>query len=149
MAENQISGHCLCQATGFTSDEKPNWAAHCHCKSCRRATSSPMTTWISVPRDSFRFTRGKPRQFNSSADVVRSFCQNCGSQLTYENSQLPDEIHIYAALLDDPSQVQPERHVFVEEQLPWADTIDNLPRYATTRASGEPPLRYGPKDNQN
>ena len=43
-------GHCLCGAIEYQFDEQPNWVAHCHCESCRRATSSPMTTWVSVPR---------------------------------------------------------------------------------------------------
>ena len=53
---NTISGHCLCRAVAFSYEGAPNWTLHCHCESCRRATSSPMATWISVPRNAFTRT---------------------------------------------------------------------------------------------
>jgi hypothetical protein len=118
---------------------------YCHCESCRRATSSPITTWISVPRSAFRFKQGAPRHFNSSTGVRRGFCATCGSPLTYEAERIPDEIHLYAAALADPSQVRPQRHVFVDEQLPWIETMDELPRFAQTSRGGAKPLRLGPK----
>src|SRR3989449_1361373 len=76
---NTISGHCLCRAVAFSYEDAPNWTLHCHCESCRRATSSPMATWISVPRNAFRFTAGKPTYFASSPGVRRGFCVHCGS----------------------------------------------------------------------
>jgi hypothetical protein len=103
-----------------------------------------MTTWISVPCSAFRFKKGTPCYFNSSLGVTRSFCGTCGSQLTYENERIPDEVHLYAASLADPSQVSPSRHVFVEEQLPWLETADRLPRFAKTSRGGAQPVRYGP-----
>lgn len=138
-------GHCLCRAIEFAYDGAPNWTLHCHCESCRRATSSPMTTWISVPRQAFRLTRGSPRTFQSSPGVRRGFCGDCGSPLTYENERLPDEVHLYAAALADPSEVTPQRHVFVAEQLPWFEVLDDLPRYATFKGDGAEPLRIGPR----
>jgi len=137
--------HCLCRAIVFEYDGEPNWTLNCHCESCRRATSSPMTTWISVPRARWRFISGTPRYFSSSPGVRRGFCEQCGSPLTYEADRIPDEIHLYAASLANPSRVTPERHVYVAEQLPWFDTMDALPRYATTSRGGAQPLRYGPR----
>ena len=136
MSTHGMEGHCLCRAIVFECDAEP---------SCRRATSSPMTTWISVPRGSFRFRQGTPRHFGSSPGVKRGFCRDCGSPLTYENERIPEEVHLYAALLTDPSLVKPTRHVFVEEQLPWFETADDLPRFARTSRSGAQPIRRGPR----
>ncbi|HJT44264.1 MAG TPA: GFA family protein [Rhizomicrobium sp.] len=137
-------GHCLCRSITFEYRAPPNWVAYCHCESCRRATSSPITTWISVPRAAFRFTQGEPRYFRSSEGVRRGFCATCGSQLTYENEHIPEEIHLYAASLAEPGSVSPTRHVFAEEQLPWFEIEDELPRYAKTSRGGVHPLRHGP-----
>lgn len=145
MSDHSVEGRCLCQAVRFAYDGEPNWTAHCHCESCRRATSSPMTTWISVPRNTFRLTAGKPAYFNSSSTARRGFCPDCGSPLTYENTALPDEVHIYAVALSDPAAVMPDRHVFVEEQLPWFETADHLPRYHTTSQGGAKPVRTTPR----
>jgi hypothetical protein len=141
----KIEGGCLCGSIVFQYEGPPNWTLHCHCESCRRATSSPMTTWISVPRSSFRFLKGAPRHFASSQGVRRGFCEHCGSPLTYESERIPDEVHLYAASLVTGATVVPNRHVFVSEQLPWFEVLDELPRYATTSRSGEPPVRIGPR----
>jgi hypothetical protein len=104
-----------------------------------------MTTWISVPRSAFAFTKGTPRYFHSSPGVRRGFCENCGSPLTFEKERLGAEIHIYAASLLDAKDVSPSCHVFVDEQLPWFEAFDGLPRFATTGRGGASPVRIGPK----
>jgi hypothetical protein len=104
-----------------------------------------MTTWISVARAAFRFTKGSPRYYASSPGVKRGFCENCGSPLTYQAERVPDEIHLYAASLLDPANMRPTRHVFVAEQLPWFEVHDELPRYATTSRGGAAPVRMGPR----
>ena len=103
-----------------------------------------MTTWISVPRQSFRFVQGQPSYFHSSEGVRRGFCPACGTPLSYENAKLPDEIHLYAVALADPSAVTASAHVFAAEQLPWFESADALPRYAATRR-GAQPLHHGPR----
>jgi hypothetical protein len=106
-----------------------------------------MTTWISVPRKAFSFIRGAPHYFVSSPGVRRGFCGNCGSPLSYESERVPDEVHIYAASLNDPNGVVPARHVFTAEQLPWLEVLDDLPRYATTSSGGASPMRKGPRSS--
>jgi hypothetical protein len=137
-------GHCLCRAVAFSFDAEPNWVLNCHCETCRRSTSAPMTTWLSVPRAAFRFTGAPPRHYASSKGVRRGFCGSCGSPLTYESDGMPNEIHVLACALADPAAVRPVAHVFAGEQLPWFDTADELPRYEKTRPDG-PPMRHGPR----
>ena len=146
MSDHQlVEGHCLCRAIEFAYECTPNWILYCHCESCRRAASAPVVTWISVLRASFRFTKGQPRYYRSSTQAKRAFCGDCGSPMTYENDQLADEVHLYAASLADPSNIEVSRHVFTEEQLDWFEVHDDLPRYATTSQGGAKPLRHGPK----
>jgi hypothetical protein len=141
---NPRHGHCLCREVAFAYEGEPNWTLHCHCESCRRATSAPIATWISVPRSRFRFTAGAPTYFASSPGVRRGFCGRCGSPLTYENERMPDEVHVLACALEDPSGVAATAHVFVGEQLPWFEAADELPRYEKTRRRSEP-VRHGPR----
>ena len=138
------TGHCLCGAVKFGYDAEPKWTLNCHCESCRRATSSAMTTWISVPKSAFRFTADMPQYYASSAGVRRSFCRQCGSPLTYEHEQLPDEVHVLAGALSDPGTARPQAHIFVADQLPWFDAADELPRYEQTRKDAKP-IRHGPR----
>jgi len=80
----------------------------------------------------------------SSAGVRRSFCGQCGSPLTYEHEQLPDEIHVLAGALSEPGAARPQAHIFVADQLPWFDCADELPRYEQTRKDAKP-IRHGPR----
>ena len=139
-----VTGRCSCNAIGLAYDGEPNWTLNCHCEDCRRAVSAPMATWISVPKSRFRFTAGQPKYYESSKGVKRGFCGTCGSPLTYENVKLPDEVHVLAGALSDPSAVRPSAHIVVKEQLPWFEAADELPRYTRWRSDG-PPVRHGPR----
>lgn len=141
-----ITGRCLCQAIRYECTGEPILIAHCHCESCRRQTSSPLTTFVLVPRTTLRFTQGQPKEFSSSPGVWRSFCADCGSPIYYRTDRRPNDIDLYALTLDDAAAVAPDCHVHSAEQLPWFEVSDDLPRYPEGSRS-DPPLRHGPKQN--
>ena len=122
-------GRCLCGEVTYEFDGTENWRAYCHCESCRRNTSSPVTAFFGVPRSAFRFTGGAPAAYASSPGVRRLFCGRCGSPMAYESDRWPDEIHLYAASLDDPEAYRPQAHVHIAERLSWFDVRDDLPRH--------------------
>lgn len=144
---NDVSTHgrCACGAVGYTYLGAPLWVAHCHCESCRRATSSAFATYIGVAASAFRLVRGADDVANhaSSPGVTRSFCRRCGSPLTFVGEKWPGEVHIHAGTLDDPASLVPRAHVNVGEALAWADIADDLPRFERM-GRGAQPMRRGP-----
>lgn len=130
MSDAVRTGRCLCGAVTYRYDPPENWRAHCHCESCRRATSSPVTTYMGVPRERLRWTGAEPTLYESSPGVRRLFCGRCGSPMAYDSDRFPHEVHLFAASLDDPGNFAPQAHVFFAEHLPWFDTADDLPRHA-------------------
>jgi hypothetical protein len=116
-------GHCLCGASRFTCAEPVKWVLHCHCESCRRATASPMTTFVSVPDAQVAWSGLPPSTYASSPGVSRGFCPTCGSPLFFRSDSLPGETHLYVALLDDPGALVPEGHDFLEERIDWMNPI--------------------------
>ncbi len=122
------TGHCLCGATSFEYTGAENWMGHCHCESCRRATSSPFTSFLGVPNRNWRWTGDQPARYLSSKGVTRSFCKSCGSPMAYQTTSLPDETHFYAASLDDQSSFKPTAHFFSKEAVEWVSLGDNLKR---------------------
>jgi len=122
-------GRCHCRAVTYEYDGPENWVCHCHCESCRRNTSSPLSTFVGVPRDSLRFTGIETGVHESSPGVRRHFCPKCGAPVAYEADFFPDEIHIHLAALEDASGLAPECHVFVGEKVPWITLCDDLPKY--------------------
>ena len=125
-----FGGHCLCGAIRYTCDAPPLWQAHCHCESCRRATSSPFTACFAVADGHWRWTGAKPAAFNSGpgAGVRRSCYATCGSQMTYRADDTPGDMHLWSASLDAPRRFAPTHNDFDEEALPWVRLDDGLPR---------------------
>jgi hypothetical protein len=138
------AGHCLCGAIQFEFEGEPVEAAHCHCESCRRQTSSPVATFVTVQTTALRFTRGKPKEYASSPGVLRSFCGECGSPIAYWSERRADVIDLFAGTLADPTSVSPSLHTHAQEQLPWFEVLDDLPRYAQS-SYGTMPMRHGPR----
>ena len=141
---SKLTGHCLCRAIAFSVSGAPSDVVYCHCESCRRATSSPTTTFLITRKADFRYTQGAPLLYESSPGVRRSFCGACGSPLAYETDRRPDDIDLYVCSLDDPSALAPQAHVHAAEQLPWFETLDNLPRHGEA-SRDTAPILIGPR----
>jgi len=132
------TGRCLCGAVRYAFEGAPNWQAHCHCESCRRATASPFTSYLGVDHGRWRWTGAAPAVFASSTGVRRHFCATCGSPMAFEGNSWPHEIHFFAATLEDPAAFRPAVHVNWNEHLPWVRLADGLPvRHAPRRLTGE------------
>lgn len=122
-------GHCLCGDVAFEYSGPENWRGHCHCESCRRNCSAPFTTFMGVPRTAFRWTGKAPGVYQSSPGVRRLFCAHCGTPMAFEADRYPDEIHLYAASLEESSGFVPDFHVHWAEKVPWVQLADDLPKY--------------------
>ncbi|MBV8208462.1 MAG: GFA family protein [Burkholderiaceae bacterium] len=134
-----LQGRCLCGAVRFAATGEPLWVAHCHCESCRRATSAPMATYVGFAASQVAWSGEAPEIFRSSPGVQRSFCRRCGSPMSYASEGSPGEIHLFAASFERPETLAPSVHVFAGEQLPWLQMADGLPRFAKL-SKDEPPL---------
>jgi len=117
-----FSGRCLCGAVRYRCEARPLWQSLCHCESCRRATSSPVTAFFGMADGDWCWTGQAPATYDSSPGVWRDFCPTCGSQITYRSTRNPGETHFYAASLEDPSAFVPQEEVFLSEALSWTHT---------------------------
>ncbi len=124
-----FTGRCLCGRVTFAALGPIAWQCHCHCESCRRATSAPFTTFLGVPSIGVTWTGAAPAVFRSSPGVERRFCGHCGTPMAFQAEWYPGETDLYAASLDDPTVIRPEFHVHIAEKLPWVGLSDDLPKY--------------------
>jgi len=143
-ADKPVAGRCLCGDIRYEYRGAPLKILHCHCESCRRHASSAVTTFVCVAREGFRYTQGAPTAYASSPGVTRTHCGRCGSPMTYDSERNPQQVDLYIGTLDEPGAIAPAYHVHVEEQLPWFEVADALPRYAQGK-SGHEPVRRGPR----
>ncbi|MEM1046313.1 MAG: GFA family protein [Pseudomonadota bacterium] len=125
---SDLAGRCFCGAVRWQAAGPMLWAALCHCEDCRRAASADYVSWFGVDRASVVWS-GSRSIYRSSPKVQRSFCPICGSPLSFETEIFPDETHLYAVTLDDPSVYEPTAHIFWSERLSWVRVRDDLPTH--------------------
>ena len=143
MSTKPVTGRCLCGDIRYQYTGTPVKILHCHCESCRRHASSPVTTFVCVPHEGFRYTQGRPVEYESSPGVIRTHCGRCGAPMTYASNR-NSQVDLYIGTLDDPMAAIPTYHVHADEQLPWFEVADTLPRYAGSKGDNAP-LRHGPR----
>ena len=128
MTQTLITGGCYCGAVRFEATQAPIYQANCHCSNCRRAAGAQSVAWITVSRGCFQFTGGTPKRFRTDTGAWRTFCDVCGTSLTYERDTRPDEIDITTGSLDHPESFPPTKDVFAEERLSWVPLIADTKR---------------------
>jgi hypothetical protein len=128
MTQPLITGGCYCGAVRFQATQAPIYQANCHCSNCRRAVGAQSVAWITVKRASFHFAKGSPKRYHTDTGAWRTFCDVCGSSLTYERDTRPDEIDITTGSLDHPESFAPTKDVFADERLSWVPLIKGAKR---------------------
>jgi hypothetical protein len=108
----------------FRAAQAPIYQTNCHCSNCRRAIGAQSVAWITVNREDFQFEKGAPKRYHTDTGAWRTFCDSCGTSLTYERDTRPDEIDITTGSLDHPEDFPPTKDFFTEEKLPWVSLID-------------------------
>jgi hypothetical protein len=136
MTESSLTGRCFCGAVRYRCGSLLYPPTLCHCESCRRVAGAHSVAWLTVLAGSLVYITGKPVEFSSSPRVLRSFCGECGTPLTYRREERADEIDITLATLDRPANVAPVDHIWMEDALPWDLPGDGLPQYSKSRGRG-------------
>jgi len=129
-----LNGGCFCGAIRYAGSGPLTGQSLCHCHGCQRTTGAPCVAWFTVPRAEFQLLCGVPTVFRSSDHGSRAFCAACGTQLTFADDALLDEIDITTCSLDDPALAPPRRHLYTDSQVPWLTLSDGLSVFAGSSA---------------
>ena len=122
-----MHGRCFCGSIRFEIDPPVEACVTCHCESCRRQCSAPMTAYVGVADGNWRWTSAPPKIYRSSPGVERTFCADCGTPLSFRSKKMSGVMHLYLAALEDPEAFAPTLHVAHEEKLNWLKLGDDLP----------------------
>lgn len=130
-----MEGGCLCDTVRYRLEGQPLRTTHCHCIHCRKSGASAFITWTVLKSADFRWLTGNPCSYSSRSDVTRTFCGNCGTQLTFEDAAEPGFICITSASLDNPERVTPQDYIWCDRLIPWVKLDDGLKQYPLVRTS--------------
>ena len=123
------TGRCFCNKVQYAVTGPEKFACFCYCESCQHAAGAPVVAWSSYEKESFQLVQGEMRRYHSSPGVMRGFCSDCGSSISYENENRPGDIDITLNTLDDPSGPTLRAHIWTEDKPSWITIGDDLPVY--------------------
>lgn len=132
---NTVAGGFFCGAVRYEAQGAPSNTMVCHCQTCRRVAGAPVVAWVTFDKSAFRFVKGKPASFKSSAPVRRTFCGACGTPLTYESDKYPETIDITTCSLDQPAAFPPTHHSWLSHDVAWVKFGDGLPAFSEWRTT--------------
>jgi hypothetical protein len=112
-------GGCFCGNVRYVFEGEDIPVADCHCSMCRRTSGAAYVTWLVVPEDSFRYTKGEPTLFRSSADGSRYFCDQCGTPICCTNTTHEGIVDVTLGSLDEPEKFTPTFSIFEDTKLPF------------------------------
>lgn len=120
---------CLCGSCKI-SISKIISTGICHCTTCRKMTSSPISLNAVIPADALVLESGSPKECplpsETGAESKFYFCPDCGSALWTESSEMPGlkvlkggVLHGVEALED----VKPKAEQFTARRPAWLSPI--------------------------
>lgn len=134
-----LHGRCFCGAVRLGAAAAPFQVSWCHCRDCRRQTGAPAVVWAGFRRGDVVW-QGEPKRRRSSPHITRSFCDACGTPMSYEDERLAGEIYLHTGLFDEADRLVPDRHAYVTSKLFWLHLEDGLARFdEAARTVPEPP----------
>ena len=128
--KNHHKGSCLCGNVKFEVAGKLGSVLFCHCSQCRKQTGLYYATTNAMTEDfTFLSGEGEITWYQASSMAKRGFCRNCGSALFWKPEPEKDYISILAGAFDNPTGLNPTRHIYCESRGDFYEIKDGLPQY--------------------
>lgn len=121
------TGGCQCGAVRFRIKGGLGRPSICHCRMCQKQFGGFFGPLVTAKGET-EWTRDEPTYFQSSINIARGFCKQCGTPLAYKH---PGGLEIAIGAFDDRSDLAPQSQVNYDARLPWVETIFAAPSMTT------------------
>lgn len=125
-----LRGSCLCgrvsvEVTGPIGRQPEA----CHCSMCRKQSGHVFAA-VNIRRDALSVVGEEHvRWYQSSGEVERGFCSECGSTLFWKPMIEGYRFTAVAmGLFDGPTNLHPSKHTFVEDKGDYYEITDDVPQ---------------------
>jgi hypothetical protein len=122
-----FAGGCLCGASRYVARGNPINVRVCHCRLCQKAIGAAFNARALFPGNAVTLS-GPIGRFNSSPDLTRGFCTQCGTTLFSERGSI-GAIGLTFGSLDEPGAFEPAAHIWTSSKQAWFELDDGLPQY--------------------
>jgi hypothetical protein len=131
LEHEMLKGRCECGTVKFEVESGIQALSHCHCSMCRRLHGAAFATFATVDSCAFRILSGELQlaRYRSSADVVRTFCSECGSTLIADAVEDESVRYVSMGALEGDPPHPPAVHEFVTSKAHWYEIRDDGPQY--------------------
>ena len=85
-------------------------------------------TFAEFEKENLKITQGTPKEYQSSTKVIRTFCENCGSPISYTHEDYSDKVEMPVGAFDDLELLAPQMHIWTSRKPKWFMIHDNLPQ---------------------
>lgn len=128
-------GGCYCGQVAVEVHGDPVFSAYCHCNSCRKWHSAPMTALAAWPEASVKVT-GDVIVSDMTDETQRTSCAKCGGGVLTTKPGLGWKVVYPLTLAGSDFAYQPGAHIFYDERV--LDFADGLPKFVDvpTEAGG-------------
>lgn len=132
MAENNVTGSCLCGAISYQITNNLGIFQYCHCSRCRKFTGSAFAPNILVKTKDFQWLKGESHvsryTLAGAKYFATAFCNRCGSSMPWA-SQGSKVIIVPAGTLDSDPGIKPMQNIFCGSGASWYTEPDLLAKY--------------------
>jgi hypothetical protein len=130
----KLTGGCQCGSVNYKITGPTFNSVLCHCHDCRKSSGAPAFAWFNVKINELHWIGNQPKEFASSKNILRGFCEKCGTTLTYFEKKWPDMIDVATATLEDPEKVPPQAHIYMQQRMRWLQIQDDLPDFLKSKS---------------
>ncbi len=126
----EVTGGCACGEVRYRLASEPLFVHCCHCLNCQRQTGSAFVINLLIEADRVELLSGDPvpvdvpRDDGSSQRIFR--CPTC-QVAVYSEYGRPEVLFVRAGTLDDPSQVEPDVHIYTRSKVRWVELPESTP----------------------
>jgi len=132
MAQQTLTGSCLCGALKYRVSGEPTRFYHCHCSRCRKASGAGHTSNLFLEKGTLEWEGDTRlmRQFKlpEAERFTRSFCDTCGGPLPREIPEF-GLVMIPAGTLNDEPNIRPQARIFQDSKTSWSCSAEELPGF--------------------
>jgi len=120
-----LKGGCLCGRVRYRATPDHRDGYYCHCRMCQLAFGNTRATYFNLKKSEVQWLNS-PAYYASSKIARRSFCQRCGTPLSFEFLD-SERMDLAVGSLDEPGAFKPTEHFAVESRIAAWHAPDGLP----------------------